>query len=47
MPVAGLPHAEDDIFGFLPTEGTTHNALNKWEREDIAEAVDQGHIWMN
>ncbi|KAJ5457019.1 hypothetical protein N7530_012293 [Penicillium desertorum] len=34
----------DEIFGFLPTEGTTHNALNKWEREDIAEAVDQGHI---
>ncbi|KAJ5496440.1 Nucleolar pre-ribosomal-associated protein 1 N-terminal [Penicillium fimorum] len=34
----------DEIFGFLPTEGTTHNALNKWEREDIAEAVDQGHV---
>jgi nucleolar pre-ribosomal-associated protein 1 len=34
----------DEIFGFLPTEGTTHNALNKWEREDIEEAVDQGHI---
>ncbi|KAJ5177558.1 Nucleolar pre-ribosomal-associated protein 1 N-terminal [Penicillium coprophilum] len=34
----------DEIFGFLPTEGTTHNALNKWEREDIEEAVDQGHV---
>jgi nucleolar pre-ribosomal-associated protein 1 len=34
----------DEIFGFLPTEGTTHNALNKWEREEIEEAVDQGHI---
>ncbi|KAJ5807415.1 Nucleolar pre-ribosomal-associated protein 1 N-terminal [Penicillium robsamsonii] len=34
----------DEIFGFLPTEGTTHNALNKWEREDIAEAVDQGYV---
>ncbi|CAI7594052.1 unnamed protein product [Penicillium viridicatum] len=34
----------DEIFGSLPTEGTTHNALNKWEREDIAEAVDQGHV---
>jgi nucleolar pre-ribosomal-associated protein 1 len=34
----------DEIFGFLPTEGTTHNALHKWEREDIEEAVDQGHI---
>jgi nucleolar pre-ribosomal-associated protein 1 len=34
----------DEIFGFLPTEGTTHNALHKWEREDLDEAVDQGHI---
>lgn len=34
----------DEIFGSLPTEGTTHNALNKWEREDITEAVDQGHV---
>ena len=34
----------DEIFGFLPTEGTTHNALHKWEREDIEEAVGQGHI---
>lgn len=34
----------DEIFGFLPTEGITHNALNKWEREEIEEAVDQDHI---
>lgn len=34
----------DEIFGFLPTEGTTHNALHKWERLDEEEAVEQGHI---
>ncbi|CAG8059748.1 unnamed protein product [Penicillium salamii] len=34
----------DEIFGFLPTEGTTHNALHKWEREDIEEAIDQDHL---
>ncbi|KAJ5690013.1 hypothetical protein N7462_004405 [Penicillium macrosclerotiorum] len=34
----------DEIFGFLPTESTTHNALHKWEREDIEAAVEQGHI---
>ncbi|KAJ5342504.1 hypothetical protein N7541_011628 [Penicillium brevicompactum] len=34
----------DEIYGFLPTEGTTHNALHKWEREDIEEAIDQDHI---
>lgn len=34
----------DEIFGFLPTEGTTHNALHKWEREDVEAAVEQGRI---
>jgi nucleolar pre-ribosomal-associated protein 1 len=34
----------DEIFGFLPTEGTTHNALTKWERVDEEEAVEQGHL---
>lgn len=34
----------DEIFGFLPTEGTTHNALHRWEREDIEQAVEQGRI---
>lgn len=34
----------DEIFGFLPTEGTTHNALHKWEREEIEAAVEQGRI---
>lgn len=34
----------DEIFGFLPTEGTTHNALHRWEREDIEAAVEQGRI---
>lgn len=34
----------DEIFGSLPTEGTTHNALHRWEREDIEAAVEQGRI---
>jgi len=34
----------DEIFGFLPTEGITHNALHKWERVDEEEAVEQGYI---
>ena len=34
----------DEIFGFLPIEGTTHNALYRWEREDIEAAVEQGRI---
>lgn len=32
----------DEIFGSLPTEGTTHNALHRWEREDVEAAVEQG-----
>lgn len=34
----------DEIFGFLPAEGTTHNALHRWEREDLEAAVEQGQI---
>ncbi|KAJ5312848.1 hypothetical protein N7508_003678 [Penicillium antarcticum] len=34
----------DEIFGFLPTEGTTHNALNRWDREEVEQAVDQGRV---
>ncbi|EPS32349.1 hypothetical protein PDE_07309 [Penicillium oxalicum 114-2] len=34
----------EEIFGPLPTEGTTHNALHRWEREDIEQAVEQGRI---
>ncbi|OQE31505.1 hypothetical protein PENSTE_c001G05292 [Penicillium steckii] len=34
----------DEIFGFIPTEGTTHNALHRWEREDLEAAVEQGQI---
>lgn len=34
----------EEIFGFLPSEGTTHNALHKWAREDVEAAVEQGHI---
>ncbi|KAJ5489135.1 hypothetical protein N7539_004025 [Penicillium diatomitis] len=34
----------EEIFGPLPSEGTTHNALHRWEREDIEQAVEQGRI---
>ncbi|KAJ5894234.1 hypothetical protein N7495_005925 [Penicillium taxi] len=34
----------DEIFGSFPIEGKTHNALHKWERQDLDAAVDQGHI---
>lgn len=34
----------DEIFGPLPTEGTTHNALHRWEREDTEAAVEQGRV---
>jgi nucleolar pre-ribosomal-associated protein 1 len=34
----------NEIFGFLPTEGTTHNALNRWEREEVEQAVEQGRV---
>ncbi|KAJ6144965.1 hypothetical protein N7470_008860 [Penicillium chermesinum] len=34
----------DEIFGFMPSEGTSHNALHKWERDEIEEAVEQGRI---
>lgn len=34
----------DEIFGFLPTEGTSHNALHRWEREEIEVSIEQGRI---
>lgn len=34
----------EDIFGALPTEGTTHNALQRWEKEDLEVSVEQGRI---
>ncbi|ODM17843.1 hypothetical protein SI65_06631 [Aspergillus cristatus] len=33
-----------DIFGALPTEGTTHNALQRWEKEDLEVSVEQGRV---
>jgi nucleolar pre-ribosomal-associated protein 1 len=47
QPSSSIKPAEvdlDEIFGFLPTEGTTHNALNRWEREEIEAAIEQGQI---
>ncbi|OOF93007.1 hypothetical protein ASPCADRAFT_209651 [Aspergillus carbonarius ITEM 5010] len=34
----------DEVFGILPTEGTTHNGLRRWEKDDIEVAVEQGRI---
>lgn len=34
----------DDVFGTLPVEGTTHNALQKWEKDDLEVSVEQGRI---
>ncbi|KAF7626542.1 hypothetical protein AFLA_013933 [Aspergillus flavus NRRL3357] len=34
----------EEIFGTLPTEGTTHNALHRWEKEDIEISVEQGRV---
>ncbi|KAE8376892.1 ribosome 60S biogenesis N-terminal-domain-containing protein [Aspergillus bertholletiae] len=34
----------EEIFGTLPTEGTTHNALHRWEKDDIEISVEQGRV---
>lgn len=34
----------EDIFGPLPVEGTTHNALQKWEKDDLEVSVEQGRV---
>jgi len=34
----------EDIFGVLPTEGITHNALQRWEKEDLEVSVEQGRV---
>lgn len=34
----------DEIFGFLPSEGTSHNALHRWEKDEVEEAIEQGRI---
>ncbi|KAJ6037148.1 hypothetical protein N7540_001427 [Penicillium herquei] len=34
----------EEIFGLLPSESTTHNALQRWEREEIEASVEQGRI---
>lgn len=43
---AGQEHKTDleEVFGSLPTEGTTHNALQRWEKEDLEVSVEQGRI---
>lgn len=33
-----------EVFGSLPTESKSHNALNKWEREELELAVEQGRV---
>ncbi|KAK2807477.1 hypothetical protein FQN51_003304 [Onygenales sp. PD_10] len=34
----------EQLFGTLPVEGESHPALNRWEREEIELALEQGHI---
>ncbi|PYH97549.1 hypothetical protein BO71DRAFT_373158 [Aspergillus ellipticus CBS 707.79] len=34
----------DEIFGTLPTEGTTHNELHRWEKDELEVSVEQGRI---
>ena len=34
----------NDVFGSLPVEGTTHKALQRWDKEDVEMSVEQGHI---
>ncbi|PWY79262.1 hypothetical protein BO70DRAFT_430053 [Aspergillus heteromorphus CBS 117.55] len=34
----------DEIFGTLPTEGTTHNELRRWEKDELEVSVEQGRI---
>ncbi|KAE8147931.1 ribosome 60S biogenesis N-terminal-domain-containing protein [Aspergillus avenaceus] len=34
----------EEIYGALPTEGTTHNALRRWEKDDLEISVEQGRI---
>jgi nucleolar pre-ribosomal-associated protein 1 len=34
----------EEIFGPLPVEGKTHNALHKWEKEDLELSVEQGRV---
>lgn len=34
----------EDIFGPLPTEGTIHNALQRWEKDDLEVSVEQGRV---
>lgn len=34
----------EEIFGALPTEGKTHNELQKWDREDLEVSVEQGRV---
>lgn len=34
----------EELFGALSTEGKTHNALHRWEREELEVSIEQGHI---
>ncbi|OJJ50826.1 hypothetical protein ASPZODRAFT_126773 [Penicilliopsis zonata CBS 506.65] len=34
----------EEIFGTMPTEGKTHNALHRWEKEELEAAIEQGRI---
>ncbi|KAI9928385.1 hypothetical protein ASPWEDRAFT_170615 [Aspergillus wentii DTO 134E9] len=34
----------DEVFGTLPVEGKTHNALQRWEKEDLEMSVEEGRV---
>ncbi|PLB42204.1 NPA1/URB1 family protein [Aspergillus candidus] len=34
----------EEVFGALPTEGKTHNELQKWDREDLEDSIEQGRV---
>ena len=34
----------EEVFGALPTEGKTHNELQKWDREDLEVSIEQGRV---
>ncbi|KAE8354393.1 ribosome 60S biogenesis N-terminal-domain-containing protein [Aspergillus coremiiformis] len=34
----------EEVFGALPTEGTTHNGLHRWEKDDLEVSVEQGRV---
>ncbi|KAF7585954.1 hypothetical protein BBP40_009827 [Aspergillus hancockii] len=34
----------EEIYGALPTEGTTHNSLHRWEKDELEVSLEQGRV---